>query len=196
MPSRKDQRVLPKKSMLTKIDKDRSSIFRSGDDRERATCLSTAWTCSRRTKEVARFMAEPSEASWIMLKRLVRYLVADLCKVISEQRYVKGTARWDTDSDYARCVLTRKSTTCAHLFHGVTSIKARSWTQGARKLSAAESEFDAGVSAKSMMIDFGENVAQCVSWYRQQFSQEYHGETWSRTDSTSTLSHALVTRTC
>ena len=63
-------------------------------------------------KEVARFMAEPNEGAWIMLKRLVRYLVCHgrLVQVISEQRYVKAP-RVDTDSDYAGCVLTRKSTT-------------------------------------------------------------------------------------
>ena len=82
--------------------------------------------------------------------------------------YVKAE-RVDTDSDYAGCVLTRTSTTCAHLFHGVNLIKAGSWTQGTRSLSVAESEFYAGVKgasivlgAKSMMIDFGEDVAQCV----------------------------------
>ena len=33
------------------------------------------------------------------------------------QRYVKAP-RVDTDTDFAGCVLARKSTTCAHLFHG------------------------------------------------------------------------------
>ena len=41
----------------------------------------------------------------------------------SEQRCVKAP-RVDTISDYAGCVLTRKSTTCAHLFRGVNLIKA------------------------------------------------------------------------
>ena len=52
-----------------------------------------------------------------MLKRLVRYLVGhgSLVLGISEQRRVKAP-RVDTDSDYAGCVLARKSTTCAHLF--------------------------------------------------------------------------------
>ena len=105
-----------------------------------------------------------------MLKRLVRCIVdlGRLVQVILEQRYVKAP-RVDTDSDHAGYVLTRKSTTCAHLFHGVGLIKATSWTQGTRSLSVAESEFDAGVKggsillgAKSMMIDLCENVAQCV----------------------------------
>ena len=76
----------------------------------------------------------------IMLKGHCR-----LVQVISEQRYVKAP-RPDTDSDFAGCVLTRKRTTCAHLFHGVNMIKAGSWTQGTRSLSVAESEFYAGGS--------------------------------------------------
>ena len=45
-------------------------------------------------KEVARFMAEPNEGAWIMLKRLVRYFMGHgrLVQVISEQRYVKAPA--------------------------------------------------------------------------------------------------------
>ena len=89
-------------------------------------------------------------------------------QVISEQMCFTAP-RADTDSDCAGCVLTRKSMTFAHLFHGVNLIKAGSWTQGMRSLSVAESEFYAGVKggstlliAKSMMMDFGENVAQCV----------------------------------
>ena len=73
----------------------------------------------------------------------------------------------DTDSDYAGCVLTRKSSTCAHLFHGVNLLTSGSWTQGTCSLSVAESEFCAGVKgesmllhAKSMMIGSDEDVGQ------------------------------------
>ena len=60
-----------------------------------------------------------------MPKRLVRELVGRgrLVQVISEPRYAKAP-RVDTDSAFAGCVLTRKSTTCVHLFHGVNLIKA------------------------------------------------------------------------
>ena len=155
--------------MLTKIDKERTSTFRSATMRASYMSINCV-DVQQVVKEVARFMAEPTEGAWIMLKRLVRYFVGHgrLVQVISEQRYVKAP-RVDTDSDYAGCVLTRKSTTCAHLFHGVNLIKAGSWTQGTRSLSVAESEFYAGVKgasillgAKSMMSDFGEYVAQCV----------------------------------
>ena len=46
--------------------------------------------------------------------------------------------------------------------------------------------------AKSMMIDcFLRKRCAACSWYGQQFSQEYHGETWNRMDSTSTLSYSF-----
>ena len=166
-PAVKKQEWTPQ--MLTKIDRDRASTFRSATIRASYMSIDRV-DVQQAVKEVARFMSEPNEGAWIMLKRLVRYLVGHdrLVQVISEQRYVKAP-RVDTNSDYAGCVLTRKSTTCGHLFHGVNLIKAGSWTQGTRSLSVAESEFYAGVKgasillgAKSMMIDFGEDVAQCV----------------------------------
>ena len=48
-----------------------------------------------------------------MLKRLVRYHLGHgrLVQVTSEQSNVKAP-RVDTDSDYAGCVLTRKSDVC------------------------------------------------------------------------------------
>ena len=101
-----------------------------------------------------------------MLKHLIRYLVGHGRPVqgISEQRFVK-TPRVGTDTDHAGCVLARKSTTGAHLVHGVNLLKAGSWTQGTRSLSVAEAG-DKGASmllgAKSMVIDFGEDVRQCV----------------------------------
>ena len=104
-------------------------------------------------KEEACFMAEPDEGAWSMLQSLVRYLVAHgrLVQVVSEKRYVKAPLV-DTESDYAGYVLTRKSTPCAHLFHGVNFIKAGTWTQGTRRLSVAESKFYAGVKGGSILM--------------------------------------------
>ena len=98
------------------------------------------------TKEIARFMSEPNEAAWNMLKRRIRYLVGHgrLVQIISEQRYVKAP-RVDTDSDLAGCVLTRKSTRGVNFF--MVSIYAQ--LEVGRKehevLSVAESELYAGV---------------------------------------------------
>ena len=109
------------------IDKDRASTFRSAMMRASYMSINRV-DVPHTVKEVARFMAEQNEGAWIMLKRLVRYLVGHgrVVEVISEQWYVKAP-RVGTDCDYAGFVLTMKSTTCAHLFHGVILIKAGSW---------------------------------------------------------------------
>ena len=60
--------------MLTKIDRDRTSTFRSAT--MRASCMSiNRVDVQQAVMEEARFMAEPNEGAWIMLKRLFRYLV-------------------------------------------------------------------------------------------------------------------------
>ena len=87
----------------------------------RARCMSIKRVdVQQAMREIARFMSEPNEGAWSMLKRLIRHLVGHgrLVPVISERRCVKAP-RVDTDSDCAGCVLTRKSKTGTHLFHGV-----------------------------------------------------------------------------
>ena len=98
------------------------------------------------------------------VKRLIRYLFGHgrFVQIISEQRYVKAP-RVDTDSDFAGCVLTRKSTTGAHLFHGVNLLTVGGWTQGARSLSVAESELYVGLKGASILLGAdGEDVGHCV----------------------------------
>ena len=140
--------------MLTQLDQDRASTL--------SATMRASYTSINRV--------DVQQAGWSMLKRLVRYSVGHgkLMQKVSEQRYVKAP-RVDTDSDHAGCVLIRKNTTCAHLFHGVNLLKAGKWTRSTRSLSVAESEFYAGVKddlillgAKCMMVDFGEDVGQCV----------------------------------
>ena len=87
--------------MLKKIDMNRTPTFRSATMRASYMSINRV-DVQQAVKEVARFMSEPNEGAWIMLKRLVRCLVGHgrLVQVISEQRYVKAP-RVDTDSDYA-----------------------------------------------------------------------------------------------
>ena len=72
--------------MLTKIDRDRASTFRSATMRASYMSINRV-DVQQAVNEVARFMAEPNEGAWIMLKHLVRYLVGHgrLVQVISEQ---------------------------------------------------------------------------------------------------------------
>ena len=118
--------------ILTKLDKDRASTFRSATMRASWMSINRV-DVQQAVEEVARFMAKHNEGAWSVLKQMVRYFVGHgrLVQVISEQRHVKA-ARVDTDSDYAGCVFTSKSTTRAHLLHCVNLLKAGSWTQGTR----------------------------------------------------------------
>ena len=111
--------------MLTKLNKDKTSTFKSATMRASYMSINRV-DVPQQVAEVARFMAEPNEGAWSVLKRLVRYLVGHgrLVHVISEQRYVTAP-RVDTDSDYGGSVLTKKSTMCAHLFRGVNLLKSR-----------------------------------------------------------------------
>ena len=54
--------------MFTKIDRDRTSIFRSATMRASYMSINRV-DVQQAVKEVARFMAEPDEGAWIMLKR-------------------------------------------------------------------------------------------------------------------------------
>ena len=77
--------------MLTKLDKDRASVFRSAT--MRASCmLINRVDVQQAVKEVSRFMAEPNEGAWSMLKRLVRYL-ADLRQARAGDLSLPGRAR-------------------------------------------------------------------------------------------------------
>ena len=137
------------------------------------------------------FRSATMRASYMSINRVdVQQAVIEVARFMAEPnegawRYVKAP-RVDTDSD--------------HLFHAVNLIKAGSWAQGTRNLSVAESAQESKGGrfcwgAKIMMIDLRRRCWALCSWYGQQFSQEYHGETWSRTESISALSSDVVART-
>ncbi len=79
--------------------------------------------------EVRRWMAHPSEASWAALKRLGRYL-AGLPRLV--YMYREQEVDWldaYTDTDWAGCPRTRKSTNGGCLLLGAHTIKHWSSTQ-------------------------------------------------------------------
>jgi hypothetical protein len=115
-------------------------------------------------KEVARFMANPTERGWEMLKRLVRFLISHPRMV---QRFEKQPPRsfaeakfprqWGDslgDSDWAGCPITRKSTSCVMLMLGAHLIRSSVTTQAVNSLSTGEAEFHTLVKAASMAIGF------------------------------------------
>ena len=115
------------------------------------------------TKELARRMSDPSEVDWEMLRRFARYLVGrPRLRIVYPHQNDPGHLTCYTDSDWAGCQLTRRSTSGGMLMRGAHLLKAWSKTQQTVALSSAEAELYACVKgigellgARSILRDFG-----------------------------------------
>ena len=105
------------------------------------------------TKEAARYMQAPTRGGMARLKRIVRYLKGSpRCVQTSVEQDECADLVIMTDSDFAGCVETRKSTSSCFLFRGSHLIRATSSTQGIQGLSSGEAEFMALVRGVSILI--------------------------------------------
>ena len=119
------------------------------------------------TKELARRMSDPGEDDYAMLKRLARYLVGKpRLRILFSHQPDPGSLLCYTDSDWAGCLLTRRSTSGGILLRGSHLIKCWSKTQQTVALSSAEAELYASVKgaaelmgARSILRDFGIDCA-------------------------------------
>lgn len=114
-------------------------------------------------KEIYRRMASPTDRAWKKLKRLGRYLKGNARMAIrypwrGEEKMRVGFS----DSDWAGCRVTGKSTSGGALTIGSHLIKACSRTQSSVTMISAEAELYAMVKCtaelmgiKSMMKDWG-----------------------------------------
>ena len=115
------------------------------------------------TKELSRSMAAPRVQDWGRLKRLGRYLLTRQRSVqlFKWQQDPGHLVAW-TDSNWAGCERTRKSTSGGAIMYGSHLIKAWSQTQGHVALSSGEAEYYAitkgatvGLGLKHMMAETG-----------------------------------------
>ena len=102
-------------------------------------------------KEASRHMAQPTVGGWQRLRRIGRFLLGSprtvqLFELQEPQRYMQCKS----DSDWAGCVRSRKSTSSSYLFHGRHLLRASSTTQVTPALSSGEAEFYALVKAASI----------------------------------------------
>ena len=106
-------------------------------------------------KEMCRFMSAPKVEHWSQLKRLARYLKG--CPrvkcLFGYQAMPKESVLW-TDSNYAGCHVTRKSTSGGVLMFGTHCIKSWSVTQSVISLSSGEAEYYAMVKGASVALGF------------------------------------------
>jgi len=108
------------------------------------------------SKEVARKMQKPTKGAMARLKRVVRYLKGSpRCVQVYKPQDEVSELFMLTDSDYAGCLETRKSTSSCFLWRGGHLIRATSSTQGIQGLSSGESEFMALVRGCSILLGAG-----------------------------------------
>ena len=107
-------------------------------------------------------MASPTEGSRAALKRVCRYL-AGLPRLIYKYRFQEAQrAEVFSDTDWAGCARTRKSTSGGCIMIGSHLIKCWSSTQASVALSSGEAEFygvvkaaGAGLGYQALLNDFG-----------------------------------------
>ena len=114
-------------------------------------------------KEVSRGMASPTVGDAIKLKRLAKYLVKYL-RAVFRYKFQKPPSRIRvfSDTDWAGCIKTRKSTQGGVVMLGGCAIKSWASTQALIALSSGEAEYygvvkasSVGLGIKSVMADLG-----------------------------------------
>ena len=93
-------------------------------------------------RELSRRMSEPREGGWRALKRLGRYLKGNSRMIIhmGYQEFQGEVTVW-TDTDFAGCLRTRKSTSGGVVMLGEHVVKTWSCTQSVIALSSGEAEY-------------------------------------------------------
>ena len=117
-------------------------------------------------KEVSRYMANPRTKDWEFLKRIGRYLLfMPRATIFYQWQGDQSELTVFTDTDWAGCRTTRKSTSGGMILRGSHLIKSWSRQQNLVSLSSAEAELYGLVKAssealgiKSMAKDFGQDL--------------------------------------
>ena len=162
------------KETLADLELDGEELERSEATRFRAIAARGNYLAQDRidmqyaAKEVCRDMATPRKRSWIKLKRLARYLmeyptlIITFHKVEKNMHEVKDVIDVYSDSDWAGCLRTRKSTSGGVASLYGSAIKTWSGTQATIAQSSGEAEYYAlvraaaeGLGIQSFMRDLG-----------------------------------------
>jgi len=105
-------------------------------------------------KEICRWMSSPSQQSWKALKRLCRYFAGSPRLVYVYQQQSVDEVDIFTDTDWAGCPKTRKSTSGGCLMLGSHTLKHWSSTQSGVSLSSGEAEFHGVVKGAGMGLGY------------------------------------------
>ena len=110
--------------------------------------------CQFAAKEVCRWMSSPTTLAWEALKRLCRYLIGRPRLVYRYGWQEADTVDTYSDTDWAGCPKTRKSTSGGCVMIGSHVIKHWSSTQPSVSLSSGEAEFYGVVRAAGMGLGY------------------------------------------
>jgi hypothetical protein len=110
--------------------------------------------CQYAAKEICRWMSAPTTSAWTALKRLVRYLVGLPRLIFRFPRQSVDSLDVYTDTDWAGCPRTRKSTSGGCIMLGESAIKTWSSTQTSVSLSSGEAEFYGVIKGAGMGLGF------------------------------------------
>ena len=130
-----------------------STPFRGSAARANYLCADRL-DCQFASKEICRHMAAPSKLSWQALKRLGRYLAGAPRLVYTYKWQKADTIEVYSDTDWAGCGKTRKSTSGGVAMVGAHAVKTWSSTQPQVSLSSGEAEFYGTVRASGMGLGF------------------------------------------
>ena len=158
-----------KTANLTKLDAQKKSDFRSN-------AMRLMYLAQDRIdvqfsgKELARAMSEPTAWDEGQLKRAVRYLIGKP-RVAQQFRQQPRQSKLTvfTDSDFAGCLKTRKSTSCSMVFYGAHLLRSTVTTQGIVSLSSGEAEIysavkgaSVGIGCQNLMRDMGVTFSEPI----------------------------------
>ena len=118
--------------------------------------------CQYAAKEICRWMSSPTELAMTALKRLGRYLAGKPRMVFKYGFQSADSIDWYSDTDWAGCPKTRKSTSGGVILLGEHILKTYSSTQPTISLSSGEAEFygvvratGAALGQQSLFADLG-----------------------------------------
>ena len=128
-------------------------------------------------KEVCRWMSTPTEAALVALKGIGRYLEGHSRLVYKYVFQEASMSDCCSDTDWAGCPRTRRSTSGGCLMLGKHLVKSWSTTQGPISLPSGEAEFYGVVKASSVALGY-----QAIM---EDLGQKLEVRVW--TDSTATM---------
>ena len=115
--------------------------------------LFTFFEHSEAVKELGKDMSAPTQESWYKMKRLIRYLKGcPRIRIWYEYQEAPENAIVWTDSDFAGCMKSRKSTSAGVVLLGGHLVKSWSSNQAVVALSSGEAEDYAIVKGSSVGI--------------------------------------------